>query len=122
MGFDEFNNRVLQLIGRKLSFGKNQLLDDPDDFRESTAHCVGYASLHSSLLNYYCKNTDYEVSHVRGKIYLLGFDLTKLSNSTFWQNHDFVRIKHKKLDKEYFSDASMYEYLRISRIGLKYGM
>lgn len=122
LGVVEFNDRVLQLISSKLNFGKTQLIKDPNDFRESTAHCVGYASLNSAILNYYCKNTTYEISHVRGAIYFLGFNLTKLSNSKFWKNHDFVRIKHKSTGKEYFSDASIFEYLRISRIGLKYGM
>lgn len=122
VGVVEFNDRVLQLISSKLSFGKTQLIKDPNDFRESIAHCVGYASLNAALLNYSCKNTSYEISHVRGKIYFLGYELTKLSNSNFWKNHDFVRIKNKSTNKEYFSDASLFEYLRISRIGLKYGM
>ena len=122
VGVVEFNDRILQLISSKLNFGKNQVIKDPNKLRESTAHCVGYASLNSALLNYYCKNTSYEISHVRGKVLFLGYDLTNLSKSNFWRNHDFVRIKHKSLNKEYFSDASIYEYLRISRIGLKYGM
>ena len=120
VGVAKFNDRVLQLVASKLNFGKNQRLSDPNELRESTAHCVGYAALNASLLNYYYAGSTYEIAHVRGKIKFLGYDLTNLSKSKFWKNHDFVRIKNNKLNKEYFSDGSLYEYLKISSIGLKY--
>lgn len=118
-GILEFNDRVLQLVASKLRFGKNQTIHNPNDFRESTAHCVGYAALNASLLDYFYKSTEYEISHVRGRVYFLGFDLTKLSKSKFWRNHDFVRIKNKHTNHVYYSDGPIFEYLRISRIRLE---
>ena len=69
LGIVAFNDKVLELVTSKLKFGKEQIVSNPNNFRESIAHCVGCAALNSTLLEYNFKSSTYEISHVRGKIY-----------------------------------------------------
>ena len=126
VGIAELNDRIVEIIASKLKFGKNQISADPNEFRDgSEAHCVGYSALNASLLTYACKKLNseiYKVSHVRGKIKFLGIEITSKIHGNFYKDHDFVKIENKSIDKHYFSDATIYELFKISRIKLKYGM
>lgn len=126
VGITELNDRIIELITRKLQFGKEQSNIDPNKLRDkSVAHCVGYSALNASLLTYACKKLkceNYKISHVRGKIKFLGIELTSKKYGNFYKNHDFVKIENKSIAKHYYSDATIYELLKISRIKLKYGL
>ena len=126
VGIVELNDMILKVIAQNLEFGKMQKTDNPNNFRESSvAHCIGYSALNASMLNYACKKMNskiYQIEHVRGNIKLFGFKITSKKNSGFYKDHDFVRIENKQIDKYYFSDATIYEFFKINRINLNYGM
>ena len=121
-GVEEYNDLIVKLISSKLNFGSEQKENNPNDFRESTAHCVGYSSLHASLLNYSFKKSSYIATHVRGDIYLFGFQLTDKLQSSFFKDHDFVRIENPASGRYFYTDASVYEFTRVSRVAFSYGI
>lgn len=126
VGFIELNRLLLKHTSSNLNFSSNQNFKSINDIEEKgNAHCVGFASYHTSVLSYAIQrmNSDsYSIEHVRGSIHLFGLDLTDLTDSPFFQDHDFIRIRNKNLDKEYFCDPSLYELLRIDRVKLKNGI
>lgn len=121
-GVEEYNDLIVRLISSKLNFGSEQQEINPNDFRESTAHCVGYSSLHASLLNYSFKESGYIATHVRGDIYLFGFQITDKLQSSFFKDHDFVRIENPSSGRFFYTDASLYEFTLISRIAFNWGI
>jgi len=126
VGITELNDRIVEIITSRLQFGKYQESTDPNKLKNgSKAHCVGYSALNASLLTYACEklnNEIYKISHVRGKIKFLGIEITSEKYGNFYKDHDFVKIENISTAKHYYSDATIYELFRISRIKLKYGM
>jgi hypothetical protein len=122
----ELNKALLGYTTVQLKFSKHQNVVDVNNFKKGTfAHCVGYAAFHSSILTYAqtLLNSDlYKISHQRGHVTLFGFKLNKFLKGNFYQDHDFVRIENSAVSKYYFCDPSLYEYFRIHKIQLKYGM
>lgn len=126
VGIPELNDRIIELLTSKLQFGKKQTNTAPTKLRDkSVAHCVGYSALHASLLTYACKKLNFEkykVSHIRGKVKFVGIELTNNKYGNFYKDHDFVKIENLIKDQYYFSDATIYELLKISRIKFNHGI
>jgi len=126
VGFVELNKLLLKNTTSNLEFSQEQNFNNINELKGlGRAHCVGYASYHTSVLNYAVERMNseyYSIDHVRGSIHFLGIDLSKLTNNPFFQDHDFIRIRNNNLDKEYFCDPSLFEFLRIDRIKLKNGI
>jgi len=121
---ESLNILLLDYTKKTLSYGVNQSSNDINNYKLGTkAHCVGYAAFHNSILNYALRLSrikDYKVTHVRGKIELLGVNLNKLSASNFFKDHDFVKIENVKNGEYYYCDPSLYEFSKISKIGFNY--
>lgn len=120
---NQANKVILALLSKHLQFGKISSALKPNDFVSgSITHCVGYSSLHATLLNYTIdklKLSDCRVSHIRGQIFLLDFALTRPSNASFFRDHDFILIENTKRDQSYYSDASLYEFVKVDQIKSK---
>jgi hypothetical protein len=114
------NAKILTLLANQIEFGKEQSSNSVNEFRRnSVAHCVGFASLNASLLNYAIEIMEEEgvtVKHTRGHVNVFGKRITNSLNSKFFKDHDFVQIIDTKNKKSYFSDGSVYKYLKINKI------
>jgi hypothetical protein len=120
----ELNGILLKYTDKRLTFGSKQTSNNINNFRTgSKAHCVGYAAFHNAILNYTLDSLgveDLRITHVRGEIKLLGFNLNKLSKSKFFKDHDFVKIENIENGEYYYCDPSLYEFSKIHKIGLNY--
>ena len=121
-----FNQRLLNYTSSKLRFGQNQSFTNANDLNENaTAHCVGYASFHASILRYALKSKGidaFKIRHVRGHIEVMGINLNNLFPSSFFKTHDFVEIRSTEINEFYYCDPSLYEFAIIYKIDLKQNM
>lgn len=80
----------------------------------------GYATFTASVGNYlidkYKLSEVWEARPVKGRIYLLDFDLHKKTGNKNFKDHDFVIFKNKITKKEISVDPRIYGSLRINRI------
>ncbi len=125
-GIVALNNLLLKYTKRTLSYGTKQTTNNINKFKKGTkAHCVGYAAFHNAVLNYtlnLLNIKNYRVYHIRGEIEFLGINLNKLSNSSFFKTHDFVKIVNMKNGKYYYCDPSLFEFSKINKIGSTTGI
>ncbi|MCG8330209.1 MAG: hypothetical protein MI974_21095 [Chitinophagales bacterium] len=110
----KFTNKYLSF-----SFGNAPFLPE-DVFHQQEANCVGYAALYSATLVYLNENgsltESYEVRHLYGQLYFMGFDLHRLFKSPFFKDHDYVEIIHKSTGEKRYVDPSLSDYLWIQHI------
>lgn len=115
--------KSLAITSNTLRFSKSSETTDPNKFGEHPkTHCVGYAALANSLINYGLAKmgaTSYKSTHWRGKIYLLGIDLTNISSSKFYSDHDFVEITNPKENIRLRIDPSLHEFTRVGVMGIQ---
>jgi len=118
------NLQIIEYVTRKLSYSSEQNNKDINKFTQwSKAHCVGYTALHSSVLIYALEKLEirkkFKVTHQRGTIKFLGFNLNKIIGTAFFKSHDFVKIENLESGFSFYSDASLYEFTLIEKISVK---
>lgn len=95
-----------------------------DDSRVTKAHCVGYAQVLATILNY-AFNRERMPNSARpvvGQVYWMGYNLHNLSEylplrlRNFTKDHDFVEVQGR--DKKVYVDASL-NLIEIHRTNLK---
>ncbi len=113
--------RALDLTAVHLRFtsGKNDI--DPNLlFSSKNAHCVGYAAFFNTtclaLLRKEKLENRFQVTHFRGKLTLLGFDLHQLTSSPFFGDHDFNVVEDLETGKKVYVDASLRDVLGIGLV------
>ena len=79
-------------------------------YKQGKAHCVQYAIVYASLFNYLCKENgiDANAEVVRGQFYCVGINIHTISSSSFWTNHDLVRITTPEGNSLF--DPSIYDF------------
>jgi len=84
------------------------------------ANCIGYARLFSSIAKYIIQeeqiSNQFEVKHLVGEIYFLGWDIHQLFNSAFFKDHDYVAIYDKLKNKTIYFDPSVSDYFWINSV------
>jgi hypothetical protein len=110
--------RSLDLTAAQLRFSFGKCDTDPNRlFYSKNANCVGYASyfnaICSALLNHAGLGERYRVSHLRGRITLFGCYLHQLTDSPFFQDHDYNLVEDLKTGDRVFVDASTRDLLGI---------
>lgn len=92
-------------------------------YNNKRANCIGYSGLYNVIGNYIVnqqhKTAKYEFKHHEGKIDLLGFNIHKLCNSSFFKTHDYNEIIDKIEDKHYYLDPSLNDYFGITLVTSK---
>ncbi len=80
-------------------------------------HCVGYASFANSLIQYAIKKLDMEEAFIssqqRGKIYILGIEITNRLNLSFFKDHDYIQVIDVEKNDTIMLDPVLYDYFRI---------
>jgi hypothetical protein len=119
------DTNIKQIIKLALSITSNQLNftatkndNDPNKLISSkTAHCVGYAAFFATTCNYLLKKYKLDDAwHAKpqiGQLYLLGTNVHKYFNSSFFKDHDFVRIENKLTGEKFAVDPSVHDYFDI---------
>ena len=110
----KFTNKHLSF-----SFGNAPFMPE-DVFHQQEANCIGYAALYCATLAYLNENgsltESYEVRHLYGKLYFMGFDLHRLFKSAFFKDHDYVEIINESTEKKTYIDPSLSDYLWIKHV------
>lgn len=111
----------LSKTSNQLTFSSSKNDKDPNKLIYSnTAHCVGYASFFATTCNHLIQQNNLSNSWIAepqiGKMFLLGINVHKFFNSSFFKDHDFVIIKNLKTGKVYAVDPTVNDYLYIDYI------
>lgn len=110
----KFTNKHLSF-----SFGNAPFMPE-EAFHQQEANCIGYAALYCATLAYLNENgsltESYEIRHLYGKLYFMGFDLHRLFKSTFFKDHDYVEIINKSTGKKIYIDPGLSDYLWIQYV------
>ncbi|HCS20320.1 MAG TPA: hypothetical protein DIW47_07130 [Bacteroidetes bacterium] len=101
---------------------KNEL--DPNKLiRSKTAHCVGYASFFATtcneLLEKYKLSDQWTAKPQVGELFLFGYNIHSLFNSSFFKDHDFVTIENKTTSEIFAVDPTIHDYLWIDFISFE---
>ena len=116
--------KSLKITTRTLEFTTKSKSTNPNELRKiAKTHCVGYASMTNSIINYGLSklgNGEYQSTHWRGKIFVLGYEITNKSNDPFFRDHDYVEIANPDKNIRLRVDPSLYEFTRIGIMNIKY--
>lgn len=89
----ELIKKSLKITIQTLEFTPRSKSTNPNELRETAkTHCVWYASMTNSIINYglsKLSNVEYQSTHWRGEIFVLGYEITNKSNNPFFK--DFCR-------------------------------
>jgi len=84
------------------------------------SNCVGYASFAAATGNYlidkYKLGEVWQARPVKGKLFLLGYELHKKMKDKSYKDHDFVIFTNKITKKEICIDPTLYDKSGIERI------
>ena len=112
----------LKITSNELEFSNKSKTTNPNELRTNPkTHCVGYASMTNSLINYGLDKlniSDYQSNHWRGKIFILGIEITGWSGNPFFKDHDYVEITNTSQNIRLRVDPSLYEFSRIGILSL----
>lgn len=108
-----------------LRFTTNKASNNPNELiHTNEANCIGYAAMFNSIANYLIiKNNledKFEAKHLIGKLDLFGIDSHQFFNTGFLRDHDFNQIKNLSTGQIISIDASVYDYLWISKVASNY--
>ena len=70
----------------------------------------------NSLINYglvKLNKSEFQSHHLRGKIFILGIEITGWSGNPFFNDHDYVEIVNTSQNIRLRVDPSLYEFSRI---------
>ena len=121
---DKIIDLALKLTSKRLAFTSHLAPNDPITvFKTGKANCIGYSAFFNTICNYLLnlnnlENDCYSI-HLVGKMEFFGFDLHRLSQSPFFNDHDFNVIINKKTQHKTYIDPSLNDFFWISRISLK---
>ena len=114
----------LKITSNELEFSNNSKTTNPNELRlHPKTHCVGYASMTNSLINYgldKLNKSAYQSNHWKGKIFILGIEITGRTGNPFFQDHDYVEITNARENIRLRVDPSLYEFSRIGIMNIKY--
>lgn len=84
------------------------------------ANCVGYTAFAAATADYlidrYKLSEVWEVKPVKGKLYLLGYDMHKQTKNKSFKDHDFVIFRNKITKREICIDPTLFDSSGIKRI------
>jgi hypothetical protein len=111
----------LSITSSQLNFTANKNDIDPNKLINSkTAHCVGYASFFATTCNYLLKKYNLADKWIAkpqiGQLYFLGTNIHKYFKSSFFKDHDFVKIENKETGEIIAVDPTINDYLFIDFI------
>ena len=111
----------LSITSSQLNFTANKNDIDPNKLINSkTAHCVGYASFFATTCNYLLKKYNLADKWIAkpqiGQLYFLGTNIHKYFKSSFFKDHDFVKIENKETGESIAVDPTINDYLYIDFI------
>lgn len=114
-------NLSLELAAKALDFSLDIKENDPaKTLLLGRANCVGYAAFAAATGNYlidkFKLSEVWEAKPVKGKLYLLGYDMHKQTKSKSFKDHDFVVFRNKITKREICIDPSLYDSSGIKRI------
>lgn len=111
---DAITTETLKFTTRRASQNPNELIVS------RKANCIGYAAMFNAIANYLIKehrlHKQIEAQHNVGKIYLCGVDLHQFFANPFFKDHDFNQIKDRQTGEIISTDASVSDYLWITRV------
>jgi hypothetical protein len=110
--------RSLDLTAAQLRFSFDKCETDPNRlFYSKNANCVGYAAYFSTVCGSMIQSAGlgnrYKVKHLRATISCLGLNLHQLTDSPFFQDHDYNLVEDLKTGDRVFVDASTRDLLGI---------
>ena len=94
---------------------------NPNDLNSNAkTNCIGYSALFNSLANHIFENQNlndrFRSRHFVAKIYLFGIDIHQYFNSDFFRDHDINEITDTRTGDKFYTDPTLYDYLKIDRI------
>ena len=114
----------LSATSRQLTFSTSKNDNDPNKLIVSKkAHCIGYAAFFSTTCNYLLKK--YKLSNTWvakpqvGQLYLLGTNIHRFFNSSFFKDHDFVTIENRLTGEVFAVDPTVNDYFYIDFVTLR---
>jgi len=112
---------ALDTTASRLHFSTGRVSSAPEKLNPgSPANCIGYAALFASLLRGHFAaaglDEQWSVDHVIGTLYLGDRDLHKAFDSSFWKDHDIVRITDTRSGSMIYIDPTLYDALGIGRV------
>lgn len=110
-----------EITGKALSFSADIKENDPNKtVLLGRANCVGYASFAAATGNYlidkYKLSEIWEARPVKGKLFLLGYDLHKKTKDKSYKDHDFVIFTNKITKREICIDPTLFDKTGIELI------
>lgn len=115
---------ALKLTTHRLNFTFDKCDTNPNLLLKSKqTNCIGYAAYFSTTCNYLFKK--YQISGVWtattqiGQLNLLGINIHNYTNSSFFKDHDFVKIENKKTGEIFAVDPSVCDYFYIDFVTFK---
>lgn len=114
----------LSTTSQQLNYTASKNDNNPNKLINSkTAHCVGYASFYAATCNYLLKKNNlssiWTAQPQIGQLYLLGTNIHKYFNSSFFKDHDFVIIENNTTGEVFAVDPTINDYLYIDYITYK---
>ncbi|MFT3793194.1 hypothetical protein [Flavobacterium sp.] len=118
---DQIVSLSLSITAEHLHFSTAKCGTDPNALVQSkAAHCVGYAAFFTSCCNQLIHKNGLQgkwiAEHQKGQLYVLGFNIHRLSPSAFWKDHDFVLVKNQQTREVIAIDPTVDDYLMVDRV------
>lgn len=121
---EELIEKSLKMTAETLVFSTASGTTDPNELRKiGRSHCVGYAAMTNSIVSYglsKLENSGYQSNHYRGRIYVLGYEVTSLSSSPFFRDHDYVEVTNPGQGIRLRVDPSLYQFTRIGVMNIRH--
>jgi hypothetical protein len=110
-----------QITSDQLSFQASRSEINPNKlYPNNRTHCVGYSAFYTAVCNYLLKQNGFADSFqcraYCGQIHFLGYNVHILFDSAFFADHDFNCIQNASGSEKYFTDPTLYDYLRIAYV------
>lgn len=117
----EIAQQALENTAQTLLYSFEQQASDPNLLIHTRkAHCVGYAAYFTATCTALIRQRglfkEWAVTHYRGQIYLMDYNLHKLFTSSFFRDHDYVILKNQITGEQFAVDPVLFEYTRIDQI------
>lgn len=114
---------ALDTTAARLHFSTGKVSNDPQSLiHGGAANCIGYTALCAALLKAKLEaaglGEEYTVEAVIGKLYIGEQDLHAFFTSSFWKDHDVVRVRAKASNEVWLLDPTLYDVAGIGLVGV----
>lgn len=112
---------ALHITSTQLQYTLSKNENDPNKLvKTCKAHCVGYASFAAATTNYLFRkfglSNQWTARPYAGQLYFLGTNIHPYFHSPFFNDHDFVVIKHQPSGKRIAVDPTIADYFYINTV------